>query len=63
MPFINIQIMEGRPPEKIEGLIADVTEAVSKSLDAPSESIRIVVSEVPKSHWGIGGTSAKKLGR
>ena len=63
MPFIQIQILEGRPPEKIETLIENVTEVVSNSLDAPKENIRIVVNEVPKTHWGIGGVSAKKLGR
>ncbi|WP_067726820.1 4-oxalocrotonate tautomerase [Oceanobacillus damuensis] len=63
MPLVNIQIMEGRSPEKIETLMKNVTETVSESLDAPKENIRVIVSEVPKTNWAIGGTSAKKLGR
>jgi len=63
LPFVHIEIMEGRPPEKIEALLKNVTEAVSKSLDAPKENVRIIVNEVPKTHWAIGGVSAKTLGR
>lgn len=55
--------MEGRPPEKIEAMMKNVTEAVSESLDAPKENVRVIVHEVPKTHWSIGGTTAKKLGR
>lgn len=55
--------MEGRSPEKIEALINNVTDMVSKSLTAPKENIRVLVHEIPKSHWGIGGTTAKKMGR
>ncbi|UJL45594.1 4-oxalocrotonate tautomerase [Virgibacillus sp. NKC19-16] len=63
MPLINVEIMEGRPPEKIEAMMKNVTEAVSESLDAPKENVRVIVHEVPKTHWSIGGTSAENLGR
>lgn len=63
MPLIQIQMMEGRPPEKINALIKNVTNTVSESLDAPKENVRVIVTEVPKTHWGIGGESAKDLGR
>lgn len=63
MPFVQISIMEGRPPEKIEALIENVTATVSETLDAPIGNVRVLVTEVPKTHWGIGGKSAKRLGR
>ncbi len=63
MPLIQVSIMEGRPPEKIEALIENITATVSETLNSPPENIRILVTEYPKTHWGIGGTSAKKLGR
>jgi len=62
MPIINIQIMEGRPPEKIKSLIERVTDAVSEELNSPKDRIRVLVSEVPKTHWGIGGVPASDLG-
>ncbi|AXF57199.1 4-oxalocrotonate tautomerase [Salicibibacter kimchii] len=63
MPLINVQILEGREPEKIESLIENVSEAVSESLDAPKENVRVTVTEVPKTHWAVGGKSMKQLGR
>lgn len=63
MPLVNIQLMEGRPQEKIDALIKNVTETVSHSLDSPTENIRVIVTEVPKTHWGIGGKTAAELGR
>lgn len=63
MPLVNIQLLEGRPQEKIEALIKNVTETVSDSLDAPVENVRVVVTEVPKTHWGIGGKTAVERGR
>lgn len=63
MPLVNIQLMEGRPQEKIDLLIKNVTDTVSESLDAPKENVRVIVTEIPKTHWGIGGKSAADLGR
>ncbi|MFC3040489.1 4-oxalocrotonate tautomerase [Virgibacillus xinjiangensis] len=63
MPLVNVQIMEGRSKEKIETMMENVTNTISESLDAPKENVRVIVTEVPKSHWAIGGTSAEKLGR
>lgn len=61
MPIIHIELMEGRPVDKIQSLIASVTETVSKELDAPKERIRVLVTELPKSHWGIAGVPASEL--
>ena len=55
MPIITIQMMEGRPNEKIAELIHNVTNTVSETLDAPKESIRVLVTEIPKTHWGKAG--------
>lgn len=63
MPIVHIEIVEGRPEEKIEALIEEVTSTVERVLDAPRQSIRVVITEMPKTHYGIGGVSAKKLGR
>ncbi|GGB87222.1 hypothetical protein GCM10011352_11430 [Marinobacterium zhoushanense] len=63
MPIAVVHIMEGRSEEKKERLIAEVSEAIARSLDAPLESVRVLITEMPKEHFGIGGVSAKKLGR
>lgn len=55
MPLVQIQIMEGRPVEKIKSLITKVTDTVEQELGAPRQSIRVIVTEIPKTHWGIAG--------
>lgn len=53
MPIVNIQIMEGRPIEKITSVVARMTDVISEELNSPKENIRVIVTEVPKTHWGI----------
>lgn len=60
MPIINIQILEGRPAEKVKNLIASVTDTVALELDTPKERIRVLVTEIPKTHWGIAGVPASE---
>lgn len=63
MPIATINIIEGRDDEKKEKLIEKVSLAIAESLDAPIESVRVILNEMPKQHFGIGGKSAKKLGK
>lgn len=63
MPIATINIIEGRSDEKKEKLIEKVTDAICESLDAPRESVRIIINEMPKQHYGIAGKSIKKLGK
>ncbi|MES2535095.1 MAG: 2-hydroxymuconate tautomerase [Pseudomonadota bacterium] len=63
MPFAQISIIEGRSPEQIEAMIHEVTDAIHRSIGAPVETIRVLVEELPSTHWGIGGKTAKSLGR
>lgn len=63
MPIAQIYIMEGRSDEKKEKLIEKITDAMVEVLDAPRDVVRVIITEMPKQHFGIGGSSAKKLGR
>lgn len=63
MPFVHIEILEGRSEAKIEELIAEITKTTESVLGSSKQSIRVIVHEVPKTHWGMGGISAKKSGR
>lgn len=57
MPIIHVNLIEGRPPEKVAKLIETITEVTVETLDAPRESVRVLVNEIPGSHWGIAGKS------
>lgn len=55
MPFAEITIIEGRSKKKKAALIAKVTDAIVDSLDAPIESVRVCIREIPADNWGIAG--------
>ena len=60
MPFIQINIIEGRSAEKKERLIREVTDSVADILESPVENVRVMIQEMPAAHWGIAGESVKK---
>ena len=63
MPLIQVQLMEGRTDEQCAALIEALTEAARTSIGAPRESARVTLIEIPKTHFGIAGKTAKALGR
>lgn len=63
MPFAQIYMLEGRTEDQKRSVIAKVTDALVEALDAPRETVRVWIHDVPKENWGIAGTSAKDLGR
>lgn len=60
MPLIQINIVEGRSPEKKEQLIRELSDLVAEVLEAPVESVRVMIQEMSPEHWGIAGESVKK---
>lgn len=63
MPIAQLYILEGRSDEQKETLIREVSEAMSRSLDAPIERVRVIITEMPKNHFGIGGEPVSKVRR
>ncbi len=55
MPVVRIEMWPGRTDEQKAKLIREVTDAVVRTTGAPLESVTVVLYEVKKSHWGIGG--------
>lgn len=63
MPIAQIQILEGRTDEQKSAVIGLVTAALVEALGVPTDAVRVLITDVPKTHWGIGGKSVKQLGR
>ncbi|WP_279630266.1 4-oxalocrotonate tautomerase [Ectopseudomonas oleovorans] len=63
MPIAHVHIMEGRSDEQKEAMIREVSEALARTLDSPLDRVRVLITEVPKSHWGIGGEPVSKVRR
>ncbi|MCB0907482.1 MAG: tautomerase family protein [Nocardioidaceae bacterium] len=54
MPLIEVTLVEGRSADKLRALISALTQAAVDTIDAPRESIRVVLREVPATHWAAG---------
>lgn len=55
MPIITIKMIEGRTDEQKRALVQEVTEAVSKTVNAPKENISIIIEEMSKNHYATAG--------
>jgi 4-oxalocrotonate tautomerase len=51
MPLIEVTLAEGRSPEKLRALISRLTEAVVETGVGPKQAVRVIIREVPKTHW------------
>jgi 4-oxalocrotonate tautomerase len=61
MPIAHLEILEGRTEKQRAQLISEVTAAISRSIDAPKERVRVIITEIPKANWGIGGVPASQV--
>ncbi|MEX7468234.1 2-hydroxymuconate tautomerase [Mycobacterium adipatum] len=57
MPLVEITLAEGRDADQIRALLAEVHAAVHRAIGAPETNIRVVVREVPATHWSAGGVT------
>jgi 4-oxalocrotonate tautomerase len=55
MPLITIEMYAGRDIETKKKLIKDVTEVVAKDVNCPKEAVIILIRDMPKENWAIGG--------
>ena len=54
MPLIEVTLVEGRSPERLRDLITRLTDAAVEAVDAPRESVRVILREVPATHFAAG---------
>lgn len=54
MPLVEVTLVEGRTPQQLRTLVSSLTHAVTDSVGAPLDSVRVVVREVPATHWAAG---------
>ncbi len=58
MPTLEVFLPAGHDDARKAALIAGLTGATVDALGAPAESVRILLSELPAAHIGLGGRSA-----
>jgi 4-oxalocrotonate tautomerase len=59
MPIIHANVWEGFGEDKAKKVIQNVTK-VFVDLGIPVQAVEVIVHEIPKSHWGIGGEPASE---
>ena len=62
-PFAQMFMIEGRTEEQKAVVIDLVSQAFVTALGTSLEKTRVWITEVPKTNWGIGGKTAKNIGR
>ena len=55
MPIIQVHMLEGRTQDLKKKLVANMTEAVVKSLGVKPEDVRIILMDMAKSNYSVAG--------
>ena len=58
MPVVRIDLWKGREKEKKQEIIEKVTSAIVDTVGCPPEAVQVIINEVEKDNWGIGGIPA-----
>ena len=56
-------LIAGRTPAQKTALIAMLSETSASVLDSPLDATRVMIKDIPNTDFGIGGQTAKSLGR
>ena len=59
MPIVHVNVWEGFGPDKAKTVIEGVTQ-VFEDLEIPRQAVEVVIHEIPKTHWGLGGEPASE---
>ncbi|MGY3765264.1 2-hydroxymuconate tautomerase [Vagococcus vulneris] len=59
MPIVHIELLEGRTQDQKDAMVKDVTEAIVKNTGAQTENVHIIVSDMKKGNYAVGGITKK----
>lgn len=54
MPLVEVTLVQGRAPHQLRTLISELTDTVETALGVSRSAIRVVLREVPDTHWAAG---------
>ena len=57
MPVIHVNMWKGISEEAVKQIITGITQ-VFVDMGIPAQAVEVIVHEIPKAHWGIGGKPA-----
>jgi 4-oxalocrotonate tautomerase len=59
MPIVRVDFWEGVGEAKVKTMIRGITDVI-KGIGVPENAIEVIVYEIPKTHWGVGGEPASE---
>ena len=59
MPIVHVHFWEGVGEKQVKTMIGGITKVIT-DLGVPEQAIEVLVHEIPKTHWGIGGVLASE---
>ncbi|WP_237205324.1 GNAT family N-acetyltransferase [Rothia nasimurium] len=62
MPLINVSYASTQSDEKKAELIAELTRTYARVMGAKESSVWVILNEVPRTDWGVGGQPLAELG-
>lgn len=63
LPVIIAILIAGRTEAQKEALIAHLSETSASVLDVSLQSTRVMIKDIPNTDFGLGGKTARALGR
>ena len=57
MAIVTVTLLEGRNQEVKERVIKGITDVLTKELDPNPQRIRVILNEVSRGNYGVGGKS------
>lgn len=55
MPFVHVELVEGRTDAQLKAMMTEITDAVEKNTGAPRDAIKVIVNEMHKDRFMDGG--------
>ncbi|NLJ57254.1 MAG: 2-hydroxymuconate tautomerase family protein [Tissierellia bacterium] len=55
MPIVTVEMLKGRTLEQKRQMAKEVTEAVSRSVNCPKESVKVIINEMDTENFAEAG--------
>jgi 4-oxalocrotonate tautomerase len=55
MPVVTVELWEGRTIEQKRALCRAITDAMVEHAGARPDALHVIIHEVPKEDWALGG--------
>jgi len=62
MPSVQVSVWEGWGEKNAANVIRGVTKVFTE-LGVPAEAVEVIIHEIPKTHWGLGGEPASVVAK